>query len=324
MARPSPGFWSGRNVVITGGRGFLGRQACALLEELGAEVRALGTRDGDLREPAVARDLLEGAELVMHLAANVGGIEYNRRNPAPLLRDNVAMGLNVFEACRELAVGRLVAACSVCAYPMRPPRIPFSEEDLWSGYPEPSSAPYGNAKRVLVELSAAYRAQYGLDSSVPVITNLYGPGDDFLSEDSHVVPAMIGRYMRAVAEGASRVTLWGSGEPTREFLHVDDAAVALLLVAEHHHSSEPLNIGTGEEIRIRDLAELIAANTGFEGETIWDPSRPDGQPERRLDVSRARELIGFEASISLAEGLRRTVESRREAASGAGARARAG
>jgi GDP-L-fucose synthase len=255
---------------------------------------------------------------VIHLAANVGGIDYNRRNPGPLLRDNLAMGLNVFEAAREHGVETLVAACSVCAYPLRPPRIPFREDDIWAGPPEPSSAPYGNAKRMLIELSAGYRSQYGLDSRVPVITNLYGPGDDFDPEDSHVVAAMIGKYMAAAEAGEPQVTAWGSGEPTREFLYVDDAARALLLLTERHPSSEPVNIGTGEETRIRDLAELIAEAAGFEGETVWDSSRPDGQPERRLDVTRARERFGFEAEVPLAEGIRRTIESRRGAATAAG------
>jgi GDP-L-fucose synthase len=308
---PEPGFWAGRSVVVTGGGGFLGRPTVEMLTAVGADVRAPRSADFDLRERGAASEALAGAEVVLHLAANVGGIGYNRRNPGPLLRDNVAMGLNVFEAAREHDVEKLVAAGSVCAYPLAPPRIPFVEDDIHRGEPEPSNAPYGNAKRVLIELSAAYREQYGLDSCVPVITNLYGPGDDFDPEDSHVIPAMIGKYLAAVESEAPEVSLWGSGEPTREFLYVDDAARALLLAAERLSTSQPVNIGIGEETRIRDLAERIAELTGFEGKTVWDHSRPDGQPRRVLDVDRARELIGFEAELPLEQGLPRTIESRR-------------
>ncbi|MGB7588286.1 MAG: NAD-dependent epimerase/dehydratase family protein, partial [Solirubrobacterales bacterium] len=233
---------------------------------------------------------------------------FNRRNPAPLVRDNLAMGLNVFEACRELGVNKLVAACSVCAYPKFTP-VPFKEDDLWIGYPEESNAPYGLAKKMLIVLSDAYRRQYGLGSCVPVIANLYGPDDNFDLEDSHVIAAMIHKYVIAAERGESEVVLWGSGEPSREFLYVDDAARALILAAEHADSSEPFNIGTGVETKIRDLAEMVCEAVGYAGETVWDTSRPDGQPVRYLEVSKAKERIGFEAQVPLAEGLRLTVES---------------
>jgi GDP-L-fucose synthase len=308
MVSPDPAFWEQKEVTVTGGAGFLGRPTVALLESLGAEVRTIRSADHDLRDPAACFEAFRDAQVVIHLAANVGGIGYNRRNPGPLAHDNLAMGLNVFEACRELGVEKLVAACSVCAYPKFTP-VPFREENIWDGYPEESNAPYGLAKKMLLVLSDSYRRQYGLDSCAPVMANLYGPGDNFDLEDSHVIAAMIHKYVLAAERGDSEVVLWGTGEPSREFLYVDDAARALLLCAERLDTSEPVNIGTGTETKIRDLAESICKLTGFEGETIWDTSRPDGQPKRYLDTSRARELIGFEAATSLDEGLRRTIES---------------
>jgi GDP-L-fucose synthase len=314
-ARPSAEFWSDRAVVVTGGAGFLGRPTVGMLEGLGAKVRTVRSAEHDLRDPVACREALEGAEIVIHLAARVGGIGYNRRNPGPLAYDNLTMGSNVFEASRELGVTKLVAACSVCAYPNSTP-VPFREDNIWEGYPEASNAPYGLAKKMLLVLSDAYRRQYGLDSCAPVIVNLYGPNDNFDLEDSHVIAAMIRKYVEATDRGEERVVLWGSGEPTREFLYVDDAALALLLAAERYDSSDAVNVGTGEEVRIRDLAGMIAELTGYRGETVWDTSRPDGQPRRRLDVSRARERMGFVAEMPLEEGLRRTVASFRESVVG--------
>jgi GDP-L-fucose synthase len=305
---PSADFWRGRTVVVTGGAGFLGKPTARMLDELGAEVRVPRSAEHDLTDPVACRTALEGSEIVLHLAANVGGIGYNRRNPGPLIRDNTAMGLNVFEACRELEVDKLVAACSVCAYPKHTP-VPFSEDDIWSGFPEESNAPYGLAKKMLIVLSDAYRRQYGLDSCVPVIANLYGPGDNFDLEDSHVIAAMVHKYVAAVEKGEAEVVLWGTGNPSREFLYVEDAARALILAAEHADSSEPFNVGTGVETKIRDLAEMVAKATGYTGETVWDSSKPDGQPTRYLDVSRAAERIGFWARMPIEQGLARTVES---------------
>jgi GDP-L-fucose synthase len=307
-ASPESAFWSGKVVAVTGGAGFLGRRTVAILEDLGAEVRVVRSAEHDLRDRAACFDALRDAQVVLHLAANVGGIGYNRRNPAPLAHDNLAMGLNVFEACRELGVEKLVAACSVCAYPKFTP-VPFKEDDLWDGYPEESNAPYGLAKKMLLVLSDSYRRQYGLDSCAPVMANLYGPGDNFDLEDSHVIAAMIHKYVLAVERGEPEVVLWGTGEPSREFLYVDDGARALLLCAERLNSSEAVNIGTGVETKIRDLAESISRLTGFEGQTVWDSSRPDGQPKRYLDTTRARTLIGFEAQTPLEEGLKPTIES---------------
>jgi GDP-L-fucose synthase len=311
MTRPTPDFWQGKSVVVTGGGGFLGRAVVGMLDDLDARTSAPGSSDYDLRDPAAARAAVEGADVVVHLAARVGGIGFNLRNPAPLAYDNMMMGCNVFEQSRLAGVGKLIAACSVCGYPKVLP-LPFSEDDIWNGYPEESNAPYGIAKRTLLVLSDAYRRQYEFSSSVPVIANLYGPHDNFDPEDSHVIAAMIRKFVDAADEDRPEVTLWGTGKPSREFLYVDDAARALLLMAERYDSSDPVNIGSGQETPIRELAETIAAATGFQGTINWDTSRPDGQPRRSLDVSRAEREFGFRAEIPLNEGLERTVAFYRE------------
>jgi GDP-L-fucose synthase len=306
-ARPRHELWSNRRVAVTGGAGFLGAATVRMLDELDATVRIVRSSEHDLRDAEACRRALGGSEVVFHLAANVGGIGYNQRNPAPLARDNLAMAINVFEACRDLGVEKLVVACSVCAYPHHTP-VPFREDEIWNGYPEPNTAPYGAAKRMSIVLSDAYRRQYGLDSSVPLLPNLYGPGDNYDLEDSHVVAAMVRKFVEAADHGEERVVLWGTGSPTRELLYVDDAVRALLLIAERYDSSEPINIGTGKETSISELAKLVGRLAGFEGETVWDASRPDGQPRRYLDISRAKERLGFEAQVSLEEGLSHTIE----------------
>lgn len=305
---PSAESWHGTRVCVTGGNGFLGKPTVRMLEDLGAEVSVPRSAEFDLRDHGAALDALAGSEVVIHLAANVGGIGYNLRNPVALAHDNALMGINVFDASRKLGIRKLVAVCSVCAYPKHTP-VPFKESGIWNGYPEGSNAPYGVAKRLLITLSDAYRREHGLDSCVPVLANLYGPEDNFDLEDSHVIAAMVHKYVRANKDGEPQVTLWGTGRPSREFLYVDDAARALLLAAERCETSEPFNVGTGIETRIRHLAELISELVGYTGETVWDSSRPDGQPTRYLDVSRAREWIGFQAEVSLEEGLRRTITS---------------
>jgi GDP-L-fucose synthase len=306
-AEPSREFWQGTPVAVTGGAGFLGSHVVERLETLGADVRAIRSSDHDLRTEEGTQAAVDGARVVIHLAARVGGIGFNRANPAPLAYDNLMMGGHIFEQSRLAGVEKLVAACSVCAYPKFTP-VPFKEADLWDGYPEESNAPYGLAKKMLLVLSDAYRRQYGFNSCAPIVANLYGPRDNFDLEDSHVIAAMIRKFVEAADRGDDTVTLWGTGTPSREFLYVDDAARAMILAAERLDTSDPTNIGTGVETRIRDLAETIRSITGFQGEVVWDSSRPDGQPSRYLDVSRARELMGFESEVPLDEGLRRTVE----------------
>jgi GDP-L-fucose synthase len=304
----TPELWAGRRVVVTGGAGFLGTAVVRRLEEAGAEPVVVRSADHDLRDAAATRSAVDGADLVVHLAARVGGIGFNRRNPAPLVYDNLQMALNVWEQCRLAGVPKLVAANTVCAYPKFTP-APFREAELWNGFPEETNAPYGLAKKMMLVLADTYRRQYGFDSCAPVVANLYGPNDNFDLEDSHVIPAMIRKFVEAREENAEQVVLWGSGNPSREFLYVDDAARGLLLAAERLDDPEPINLGVGRETRIRDLAELIQRLTGFEGEVVWDASRPDGQPVRYLDVSRARELLGFEAEVALEDGLSRTIDS---------------
>lgn len=307
MSEPSKQFWDGRQVVVTGGAGFVGGAIVRDLHKLDAEVRIVRSTEHDLRDPAATRAAVDGAQIVVHLAANVGGIGFNRRNPAPLVHDNMMMAGNIFEQSRQTGVEKLVSACTVCAYPKFTP-TPFSEDALWNGYPEETNAPYGLAKKMMLVLSDAYRRQYGFDSCVPMVVNLYGPGDHFSLEDSHVIPAMIRKFHEARESDAPQVVMWGSGSPSREFLYVDDAARALLLAAERLDTSMPVNIGTGVETRIRDLAAAVARLSDYRGEIVWDASKPDGQPTRRLDVARARELMDFEARVGLDEGLARTVE----------------
>jgi GDP-L-fucose synthase len=318
--KAAPGvFWPGRRVVVTGGGGFLGRAVVRMLSEQDAQVSVRSSSDYDLRDPAATRDAVEGAQVVIHLAARVGGIGFNLRNPGPLAYDNLMMGSNVFEQSRLAGVEKVVAACSVCGYPKFTP-VPFSEDSIWDGYPEESNAPYGLAKRMLIVLSDAYRRQYGFSSCVPVIANLYGPHDNFDLEDSHVIAAMIRKFVEAVDRSEEEVVLWGSGTPTREFLYVDDAARALILMAERYDDSEPVNIGTGRETSIRELAELIASEAGFEGRIVWDSTRPDGQPRRFLDTRRAEERFGFRAETPLTEGIRETIGFYRDRLSAPSAR----
>ena len=311
MSGADPDFWADRPVAVTGGAGFLGRFVVRRLERAGADVRVIRSAEHDLRDPAACGAAVEGADTVIHLAARVGGIDFNRRNPGPLAYDNLAMGVNAFEQSRLAGVRKLVCAGSVCAYPKHTP-VPFREDDLWKGYPEESNAPYGVAKKTLIVLADAYRRQYGFDSAVPVIANLYGPGDNYDLRDSHVVAAMIRKFIEARDRGEGEVTLWGTGKPSREFLFVEDAARALVLAAERPTDAVPFNVGTGRPTEIRELAEKTREVTRFEGSIVWDTSMPDGQPVRYLDVSRAREMIGFEAEVPLEEGMRRTAEAFRE------------
>jgi GDP-L-fucose synthase len=304
-----------QRVLVTGGAGFLGSQLVTRLREQGFDPVVVRSRDFDLTVPADVERLFAETrpELVFHLAAEVGGIGANRANPGRFWYANLVMGTNVLEQSRLAQVEKLVLVGTICSYPKLAP-TPFREEDLWNGYPEETNAPYGVAKKALLVGAQAYREQYGLNSIFLLPVNLYGPGDSIDLTASHVIPALIRKMVEAKDRGESEVVLWGDGSPTREFLYVEDCAEALVLAAERYDGAEPVNLGTGQEISIRDLASLVAEVTGFDGEIVWDTSKPNGQPRRRLDVSRAEELFGFHARTSLRDGLERTVAWYRSAA----------
>ena len=302
--------WASTRVVVTGGAGFLGSFVVEALRARGCrEVSAPRSRDYDLRESAGIARLYDQTRphVVVHLAAVVGGIGANRANPGRFFYDNAIMGLQLMEYARRLGVEKFIAVGTVCAYPKVTP-VPFKEEDLWNGYPEDTNAPYGLAKKMLLVQAQAYRAQYGFNAIHLLPVNLYGPRDNFDLESSHVIPAMIRKFLAAKERGEPSVVLWGDGSPTREFLHVEDAAEAIALATERYDGSEPVNLGSGEEISIRELAELIAAEVGFRGEIVWDTTQPNGQPRRRLDVSRAERLFGFRAKHPFRDGVRQTVD----------------
>jgi nucleoside-diphosphate-sugar epimerase len=273
-------------------------------------------RDFDLTDPAAVARVYDaaGPDLVIHLAAEVGGIGANRANPGRYFYANMAMGLHLVEEARRRSLGKFLQVGTVCSYPKHTP-IPFREERLWDGYPEETNAPYGVAKRALLEMLQAYRRQYGLNGVYLMPVNLYGPEDDFDLERSHVIPALIRKFEEARRDGAGSVSCWGTGSPSREFLFVDDCAEAIVLAAERYDGAEPVNVGSGDEITIRDLTEKIARLTGFEGAIEWDTSKPDGQPRRKLDTSRARDLFGFASTIGLDDGLERTIQWYRAEAS---------
>lgn len=298
-----------RKIVVTGGAGFLGRRVVDELVAAGARREAIlvpRSRTDDLRLMETCLRVTQGADLVMHLAAKVGGIGFNRSYPGELFFDNATMGIHMIEACRRNNVAKVVVAGTICAYPRFTP-TPFKEENLWNGYPEETNAPYGVAKKSLLVMLQSYRDQYGMNGLFLLPVNLYGPHDNFDLESSHVIPALIRKFLEARDSGADQVTLWGDGSPTREFLYVDDAARALVLGAQIYNSSDPVNLGSSEEIRIKDLAELIQKKVGFRGKIHWDTSRPNGQERRKLDVTRAAERLGFRSEIALAEGLDRTI-----------------
>ena len=303
-------FWDGKRVVVTGGAGFLGSFVVDALVRQGCPAPFVPrSRDYDLRKEADIVRMLQDArpELIIHLAGVVGGIGANREKPGLFFYDNVMMGVQLMEQARLAGVAKLVVIGTVCSYPKFAP-VPFREDDLWSGYPEETNAPYGLAKKMLLVQSQAYRRQYGFNSIFLVPVNLYGPGDDFDPRTSHVIPALIKKCMDATAGGVSEVTVWGTGSATREFLYVEDAAEAIVLAAERYDGEEPVNVGAGHEISIRNLVQLVAKLTGFSGSIVWDPSKPDGQPRRMLDTSRAESAFGFVARTPLDEGLRKTVE----------------
>jgi len=303
------GYFAGKRVVVTGGAGFLGSFVVEQLRARGCEhVIVPRARDYDLVEIDAVRRLYSDArpDLVIHLAARVGGIGANRANPGKYFYDNLMMGVQLIEEGRRRGLAKLVAVGTICAYPKHAP-VPFREDDIWNGYPEETNAPYGLAKKMLLVQSQAYRDQYGFNSVVVFPVNLYGPRDNFDPDTSHVIPAMIRKIDAAIRDG-TEVVLWGDGSPTREFLYVEDCAEGILAAAERYDSSDPINLGSGREISIRDLARLIGERMGFRGQFTYDTSKPNGQPRRQLSVERARERLGWQARTSLEDGLDRTIQ----------------
>jgi GDP-L-fucose synthase len=305
----SPAFWRQRRVVVTGGAGFLGSHIIDRLRELGCEqVFIPRSYEYDLTTQESVQRLYRDArpEIVLHLAAQVGGIGANRDNPGRYFYANLMMGTLMIEEARKVGLEKFVQLGTICAYPKFTP-VPFREEDLWAGYPEETNAPYGIAKKALLVQLQGYRQQYGFNGIYLLPVNLYGPRDNFDPHSSHVIPALIRKMVEAQESGAEEVVLWGTGEASREFLYVDDCARAVLLAAEHYDGAEPVNLGTGMEIKIKDLAALIARLVGFQGRLTYDSTKPDGQPRRCLDTRKAQQLFGFEAHVPFAEGLAQTI-----------------
>ena len=311
-------FWQDKLAIVTGGAGFLGSFVVEALQRRGARhIVVPRKRDYDLTQMEAIQRLFQDVyrqydippekTIILHLAAQVGGIGANRLHPAEFFYNNLMMGVQLFHESWRRGVGKFVAIGTVCAYPKFTP-VPFKEEDLWNGYPEETNAPYGLAKKMLLVQSEAYRQQYGFNSIFLLPTNLYGPRDNFDLETSHVIPALIRKSLEAQARGDKEIVVWGDGSPTREFLYVEDAAEGILLATERYNESLPVNLGSGMEIRIRDLVYLIAELTGFEGEIVWDTSKPNGQPRRSLDTTRARTFFGFQAQTDFRTGLQRTID----------------
>jgi GDP-L-fucose synthase len=299
-----------KEILVTGGAGFLGRHLVAKLKERGCkDIFIPLIEDYDLVNMEAIKRLYADAKpnIVIHLAAKVGGIGANRQNPGKFFYDNLMMGVQMMEVGRQAGIEKFVALGTVCSYPKFTP-VPFKEEDLWNGYPEETNAPYGLAKKMLLVQSQAYRQQYGFNSIFLLPVNLYGPGDNFDLDSSHVIPALIRKCIDAQKQGLTEIVVWGTGKPTREFLYVEDAAEAIILATEKYNKPEPVNIGAGFEISIKDLVKLIVKLTGLKGKIIWDKTKPDGQPRRCLDIKKAAKEFGFKAKTSFEEGLKKTIE----------------
>jgi GDP-L-fucose synthase len=309
MNYPETDFWQGRRVCVTGGAGFLGSFVTEGLRQRGADVFIPLIEEYNLVKPEEILRMLADArpQLIIHLAALAGGIGANRARPADFFYINLMMGVQLMHEAWKYGVDKFVAIGTICAYPKFTP-LPFREENLWDGYPEETNAPYGLAKKMLLVQAQTYREQYGFNAVYLLPVNLYGPRDNFDLQTSHVIPALIRKCLEAKARGEEQVVLWGDGSPTREFLYVEDAARGILLASERFNSNEPVNLGSGMEISIKELANLIRRLTGYEGEFVWDTSKPNGQPRRALDVSRAEKFFGFRAQVPFEEGLRRTIE----------------
>jgi GDP-L-fucose synthase len=303
-------FWKHKRVIVTGGSGFLGSFVVEKLKERGAtNVFVPRSSEYDLRQPDEIESMLRNcpADMIIHLAALAGGIGANRARPAEFFYDNLMMGVPLMHQAWKQGVDKFVAVGSICSYPKFTP-LPFKEENLWDGYPEETNAPYGLAKKMLLVQSQAYRQQYGYNSIYLMPVNLFGPRDNFNLETSHVIPALIRKAVEATERGDSELLVWGDGSPTREFLYVEDAADGIITAAERYDGDQPVNLGSGYEISIKDLAEMIVRMTGFEGKLVWQTDKPNGQPRRGLDVSRAREYFGWSAQVPFEEGMRRTIE----------------
>jgi GDP-L-fucose synthase len=313
----SKGYFAGKKIVVTGGAGFLGQSIVRILLEKGVvpkDIFVPRSDQYDLRFQVACAKVVTGQDIVIHLAANAGGIGWNLAHPGCLFYDNVAMGALLMEEARRAGAEKFVQIGTVCSYPFRPPRIPFREDDLWAGYPEPTNAPYGIAKKALMVMGQAYRQEYGFNVIYLLPVNLYGPGDHFFEpEKSHVIPALIRKFVDAREAGEKEVEIWGTGyhegvPVSREFLYVDDAAEAIVLAAEKYDKPDPVNIGSGQEIAINDLVEMVREMTGYPGTVVRDKSKPDGQPRRCLDISRAMAEFGFTARTPFEVGLRRTID----------------
>jgi len=304
-------FWEGKKVLVTGGAGFLGSHLTENLISIRGvnpeNIRIPRSSEYDLRTYENCEKVIKDMDIAIHLAAKVGGIGYNKKFPGVLFYDNAIMGIQLIEAARKANVEKLVIIGTVCAYPKFTP-VPFKEDDLWNGYPEETNAPYGIAKKILLTQAQSYREQYGLNSIYLLPVNLYGPRDNFHPEYSHVIPALIQKMVEAKREGEKEVVVWGTGKASREFLYVEDAAEGIIKATELYSKPKPVNLGTGSEITIKDLVTLIAKLTDFHGDLIWDTSKPDGQPRRRLDTGRAKREFCFEAQIKLEDGLKRTID----------------
>jgi len=302
-------FWERKKVTVTGGTGFLGSYVVEKLQQKKAKVFVPKIEDYDLRRIENIKRMFDDflPEIVIHLAAVVGGIGANRQNLGKFFYDNIIMGVQLIEEARIRKVSKFVNVGTICSYPKFTP-VPFKEEDLWNGYPEETNAPYGLAKKMLIVQSQAYRKQYGFNSINLLQVNLYGPRDNFDLETSHVIPALIRKCFDAIKNKEDKIVVWGTGKPTREFLYVEDAAEGILLATEKYNKSDPVNLGAGFEISIKDLVELIAKLTGFKGKIVWDATKPDGQPRRCLDISKAEKEFGFKAKISFEEGLKKTID----------------
>jgi GDP-L-fucose synthase len=303
-------FWSNRRVCVTGGDGFLGKNVVRQLRERGAkEIFVPLIKDYNLVEPNDVVHVLEDAkpDVIIHLAAHVGGIGANREHPAEFFYDNLMMGVQLMHQAWKRGVEKFVAIGTVCAYPKFTP-VPFKEDDIWNGYPEETNAPYGLAKKMLLVQAQAYRQQYGYNAIFLLPVNLYGPGDNFNPKSSHVIPALIRKCIEAQESGQSEVQIWGDGSPTREFLFVEDAARGIVMASEKYNGAAPVNLGSGFEISIKDLASLIARLTGFQGKLVYQTDQPNGQPRRALDITRAQQMFGFKAQVDFEEGLQKTIE----------------